>query len=227
MKQHRTIFSTMVLTLALTSAHAADPRLQVAPSPLLNGAQPSQVQPRPSANPRQNIQRTPRTVAGTVQAGNAGLRNDRRRTVKPLTVPIILTPVYRQATITARVYRHVKISELKELFTDLNARAARYESGIDTVSRIQTHCAEKSYSIPDQAAAGCNGNETLNQCMEKLVHHCLETHRPVSITGQSRGPRTLEESRNAARVTAAMAKALSKKLADYARQAEQHANAWK
>jgi len=225
MKHHGAIFFTFILTLSLisVSAHAADPRLQVAPSPLFNGVQPSRIQPRTSTNPRQNIQRNQRTRAGTVHAGNAPPRS-----VKPLTVPIRLTPIYRrQATTMLQVHVFVKRSELEGLFTSMNRDATRYESGIDTVSLIQKHCAEKSYSIPDQTAAGCNGNETLNQCMAKLVHHCLKTYRRSSITGRSRAPRTLEESRIAARRTAVSAKALSKKLADYARQAEQHANTWK
>ncbi len=132
------------------------------------------------------------------------------------------------------MYILVKRSELEELFDALDGAAGSYEKGIDTVAKIQKHCAEKSYSIPDQTAAGCHGNETLDQCMEKLVHHCLETYRPSLPSrdqnfapGHSRAPRTLEESRNAARETATKAKALSEKLADYARQAEQHANAWK
>ncbi|MES9857974.1 MAG: hypothetical protein ABW166_15445 [Sedimenticola sp.] len=94
------------------------------------------------------------------------------------------------------------------------------------MKNIQKHCAEKSYSIPDQTAAGCHGNETLDQCMEKLVHHCLENYRPF-LSGGSLVPRTIKDARIAAKEAAVRAKALSEKLADYARQAEQHVKAWK
>lgn len=38
-------------------------------------------------------------------------------------------------------------------------------------------CPNKNYSVQDQQAAGCKGNDTLDQCMEKLFDHCMAKSR--------------------------------------------------
>lgn len=39
----------------------------------------------------------------------------------------------------------------------------------------QKKCAEKSYSVADQKAAGCLGSDTVDSCAQKLYHHCMQT----------------------------------------------------
>jgi len=35
------------------------------------------------------------------------------------------------------------------------------------------NCLNKSYSVQEQQAAGCAGNDTVNQCMNKLYKYCM------------------------------------------------------
>ncbi|MCW8945240.1 MAG: hypothetical protein OQL27_10740, partial [Sedimenticola sp.] len=121
------------------------------------------------------------------------------------------------------------------------------EMGVATMPEIQKHCANKSYSVQDQMAAGCSGNETLNQCMEKLVKHCMATFStpgisigigggsiagvPIGGSGNTGGvnipPVSVESFRQAAQETATKARSLSHKMNNYAIQAERNANAWR
>lgn len=39
----------------------------------------------------------------------------------------------------------------------------------------QKQCADKSYSVADQKAAGCLGTDTVDACAQKLYHHCMQT----------------------------------------------------
>lgn len=36
-------------------------------------------------------------------------------------------------------------------------------------------CAEKSYNMAEQQAAGCLGSDTVDVCAQKLYHHCMQT----------------------------------------------------
>jgi len=38
------------------------------------------------------------------------------------------------------------------------------------------NCANKSYSVQDQATAGCQGNDTVDQCTDKLLRYCLSRY---------------------------------------------------
>ncbi len=160
--------------------------------------------------------------------------------LKPLQKPIQLAPAVKMRTTTPKLMLPVHFEQLAKQFHDLAGNAQEYEVGVATMPEIQKACAEKSYSVQDQMAAGCNGNETLNQCMEKVVHHCIETYSTsgmswggVSVGGVEIAPGgstptfSTQAFREAAGQTAAQARALSQKLQQYATQAERNAAAWK
>lgn len=157
--------------------------------------------------------------------------------LKPLQKPIRLTPAMQMQmrAKTPRLNLPVRWQQLEQQVNDLAGKAQEYEVGVATMPDIQKQCAEKSYSVQDQQAAGCNGNETLNQCMEKLVHHCVETFSAGGMSwggignapGGSIPSVSTQSFREAAGQTAAKARALSQKLQQYASQAERNAAAWK
>ena len=104
---------------------------------------------------------------------------------------------------------------------------------------IAKACSGKSYSVQDQKAAGCTGNETLNQCMDKLYKHCVETYsvsgisRPIGgvnpLTGSQGNSQTpgfsTKQFQQSAHMTSAEARALSQLLGQYANQVDQNAKA--
>lgn len=162
--------------------------------------------------------------------------------IKPLQKPIRLSPAMQMQmrAKTPRLNLPVHWQQLEQQFNELSGKAQEYEMGVATIPDIQKQCAEKSYSVQDQQAAGCNGNETLNQCMEKLVHHCVESYSSggmswggMNVGGVEVGsggeiPSVSTQSfREAAKQTAAKARAMSQKLQQYASQAERNAAAWK
>jgi hypothetical protein len=160
--------------------------------------------------------------------------------LKPLQKPIKLAPAEKMRVKAPKLALPVHFEQLTNHFQELAGKAQEYEVGVAMMPEIQKACAEKSYSVQDQAAAGCNGNETLNQCMEKLVQHCIETYSAggiswggVSVGGAEVAPGgstpsfSTEAFRQAANQTAVKARALSQKLQQYATQAERNAAAWK
>ena len=156
-------------------------------------------------------------------------------TVKPLQKPMKLTPAVQMRTKAPRVALPIRLQQINQLYNDMAEKASEYEVGTAFMPEIQKECAEKSYSVQDQVAAGCNGNETLNQCMEKLVHHCTETFSTSGISwggfgGVPAGSTptfSTQAFREAAEQTAEKARTLSQKLQMYAVQAERNAAAWK
>jgi hypothetical protein len=158
--------------------------------------------------------------------------------VKPLQRPIQLDPAVKMRTKAPRVMLPVRLEQLDQQFKDMKGIGHEYEVGVAIMPEIQKECAEKSYSVQEQTAAGCSGDETLNQCMEKLVHHCIGTFSTPGMSldwgglgNTSSGvgiPAVSTQSfREAAGQTAAKARALSQKLQQYATQAERNAAAWK
>lgn len=161
--------------------------------------------------------------------------------LKPLQKPIRLAPAVKMRAKAPKLMLPVHLEQLAQQFHDLSAKAQEYEVGVAFMPEIQKACAEKSYSVQDQVAAGCNGNETLNQCMEKLVHHCVATYSTSSglswgsvnapwgeiAPGGSTPTFSAQAFREAASQTATQARSLSQKLQQYATQAERNAAAWK
>lgn len=155
--------------------------------------------------------------------------------LKPLQKPLRLAPTFKMRTKAPKLMLPVHLEQLEQQFNALAGKAQEYEVGVATMPEIQKECAEKSYSVQDQMSAGCSGDETLNQCMEKLVHHCIETFSMPGISWGGIGnipaggtPSFSTESfRESATQTAAKARALSQKLQQYASQADRNAAAWK
>lgn len=155
--------------------------------------------------------------------------------LKPLQKPIRLTPARQMRAKTPRLTLPIHLEQLEQQFNDLAGKAQEYEVGVTAMPQIQKECAEKSYSVQDQMAAGCNGNETLDQCMEKLVGHCVATFSSGGMSWGGIGnipageiPAFSAQSfREAARQSADKATALSQKLQQYANQARHNAAAWK
>lgn len=154
--------------------------------------------------------------------------------LKPLQKSIRLSPAMQVRTKRPRLVLPIQLKQLEQQFNDLASKAQEYEVGVATMPQIQKECAEKSYSVQDQMAAGCNGNETLDQCMEKLVGQCVEGYSSggMSWGGVGNIPAgempvvSAQSFREAARETAAKATALSQKLQQYAGQAMHNSVAW-
>lgn len=54
-------------------------------------------------------------------------------------------------------------------------------------TRVEACCVnEKSFSLQEQQAAGCTGNDTVNICMEKLTTQCIKKGMPASAALRSR-----------------------------------------
>lgn len=168
-----------------------------------------------------------------------------QKSAGPLKGIVKLTPALRMRAKARKIHLTVKLEQLRKQFAQMDRMAQEYEMGVATMPEIQKQCADKSYSIQDQMNAGCNGNETLNQCMEKLVAYCIANFSTPGVAigglsgqkiwgtnvggteGVSIPSVSVESFRQAAKQTAAQAKALSQKLKQYAGQAESNANAWK
>jgi hypothetical protein len=168
-----------------------------------------------------------------------------QKSAGPLKGIVKLTPALRMRAKAHKIHLRVKLEQLRKEFSQMDQMAQEYEMGVATMPEIQKQCADKSYSVKDQMEAGCNGNETLNQCMEKLVDHCVANFSTpgaaiggwsgMNVGGTNVGSTegvsvpsiSVESFRKAAKQTAAQAKALSRKLNQYATQAERNANAWK
>lgn len=206
---------TLMLMLTLTFGgqftHAADLKVKTTQRPRIKSTQPPKLQ------------------------GSAG----------PLKGIVKLTPALRMRAKAKKIRLLVTLEQLRKQFAQMDQMAQEYEMGVATMPEIQKQCADKSYSVQDQMDAGCNGNETLNQCMEKLVAHCMANFSTPGVAiggwsgtnvggtnvGSTEGVSvpsiSVESFRQAAKQTAAQAKALSQKLNLYAGQAERNANAWK
>lgn len=183
------------------------------------------IQPALAADQKLQLKKKPQFSRTSATAAN----------LKPLQKPIRLTPAMQMRTKTPRLSLPIHLEQLEQQFDQLAGIAQGYEAGVAKMPQIQKECAEKSYSVQDQMAAACNGNETLDQCMEKLVGHCVENFSSGGISWGGVGnipggeipPITSQLYREAARETAAKARALSQKLQQYASQAERNAAAWK
>lgn len=113
----------------------------------------------------------------------------------------------------------ITLDGLNQKFTEFSRKASGYEYGAKARSTIATQCASRAYTVQDQEAAGCSGSDTMDQCMDKLYKHCLETS---SNPGPNVSPREFQEK---AKTASAEARALSRMLDRYADHAENTAKA--
>lgn len=132
----------------------------------------------------------------------------------------------------------IKFEQLNQKFTELTGNATLYEGGVSLLPTIAKTCSTKAYTVQDQKAAGCSGNESLNQCMDKLYKYCVATFstnglpmptfpnlpggdKPGGIPGYS-----TKQFKQAAQAAASEARVLSQMLNQYANQADQNAKAF-
>ena len=192
---------------------------------------------------------------GLALGGLAGAEEDKRSTAKPSAPPIKrggapqsegqpsaaplkgeirLTPTGQRGAAAHRLVRQIKFAKVNKQFNELSGNAQLYEMGVSLMPEIAKACAAEVYTVQDQKAAGCTGNETLNQCMDKLYKYCLENWSVAGISlpklpglpsGGSPGYST-KQFKEAAQASAAQARALSQMLNQYANQAEQNAKAF-
>ena len=139
-----------------------------------------------------------------------------------------------------QIVAQVNFNMLNQQYTEFSGNAKKFESGAKTMSGITKECANKAYSVQDQKAAGCTGNDTMNQCMDKLYKHCVKNFSSSGyslpgggynpVTGQKYGGGEIPGFSTAqflqsAQTAAAQARALSQQLGQYANQVEQNAKA--
>ncbi len=56
-------------------------------------------------------------------------------------------------------------------------RTPEYQAAYLPMMNDLKMCPNKNYSVVDQQAAGCEGDDTINQCMEKLFDYCMAKSR--------------------------------------------------
>jgi hypothetical protein len=110
------------------------------------------------------------------------------------------------------------LQNLQQDFNKLATDAKAYELGLVAMPKIASSCSTKSFSVQDQMAAGCTNNETVGQCMDKLLKYCIKTYYGPLGTPASY--------KNKAQLTASDARALSQRLLQYADQAEKNGASW-
>lgn len=138
------------------------------------------------------------------------------------------------------------IDALTKDFNKLSGDAKAYESMAKGIPEMAKQCSAKAYSVQDQAAAGCSASDTVAQCSDKLMKHCLANFKGTSLpggiglpggsvagvpmkgvggsnSGSFRIGFSLQEFQQKAGATAAEARALSQSLSAYASQVEQNA----
>lgn len=110
----------------------------------------------------------------------------------------------------------ITLDGLNQRFTEFSRKATGYEYGATARTRIARQCAGKAYTVQDQRAVGCTGSDTVDQCMDKLYHHCL-------TTTSNPGGRdvTTQEFQASAQAAALEARSLSRMLNQFADQADQ------
>lgn len=168
----------------------------------------------------------------------------------PLQGALRLSPATASAGMARLSVPKTSIDALTQKFNELSGKAKSYESMAKAAPAIAQECAAKSYSIQDQQAAGCLPSDTVAQCSDKLLKHCVESYSkkttlpsfgPSPGQGTSKGgvpyfPGTgsggasigfsTKEFQQTAAAAAADARALSQALNLYASQVEQNAKAF-
>lgn len=144
------------------------------------------------------------------------------------------------------VAMQTSIDALAKGFNQLSGYAKAYEFMAKSIPEMVKQCSAKAYSVQDQAAAGCSAGDTVAQCSDKLLKHCLASFKGTSLpggiglpigslggapygstggstTGSLRVGFSIQDFQKAANAVAAEARALSQALSVYAGQVEQNA----
>jgi hypothetical protein len=165
----------------------------------------------------------------------AGAADTRAPAAVPLKGEIKLKPGSVRATTVRPV--PVKFDQINKQFGALAGNAQTYEAGVGLMPTIHQTCSTKAYSVQDQKAAGCSGNESLDQCTAKLYKHCVATWSGGFSIGTGGSPvpggsggvsvsYSTKKFKDAAQASVAQARALSQMLSQYALQAEQNAKSF-
>lgn len=182
-------------------------------------------------------------LAGVGNQPMQSATSSKPQAVRPLQNQLTISPMVQRRMVSPAEVSLLNMDEIQTQYESLVPPARTYEVGVQTMPAIQRQCAEKNYSVQDQSAAGCVGSETLDQCGEKLVRHCIATYnRPgggslVAIQAGADGTIQMPSAGTtsastqgfieAARQVAQKARSLGETLQRYANQAEQRANRWR
>ena len=131
----------------------------------------------------------------------------------------------------------MSIDTIAKNFNQFSGDAKAFEGMAKAIPEITQQCASKPYSIQEQAKAGCTPTDTVAQCSDKLLKHCLQnfqgTRLPRVRVGSGGAPGhslpttggsnhkigfSLQEFQQTAAAAAAAARTLSQQLAAYANQ---------
>lgn len=180
------------------------------------------------------------SAAGDGRGVATGAMPARQSLAAPLKGELRLTP----ANTSRLILPQQGIDALAKDFNKFSGDAKAFEAMAKAVPGMTQQCASKAYSVQDQAKAGCTASDTVAQCSDKLLKHCLQSYRGRSLPdlGLSGGAAgglglpgagsgnvkigfSLQEIQQTAAAAAAEARALSQQLAAYANQVEQNAKA--
>lgn len=87
-----------------------------------------------------------------------------------------------------------------------------YMQLLGKMKSLSTGCSTRAYSVQDQHAAGCKGNDTVDQCMEKLYDHCMSPSREKMAWG---APKEIEKVNKIVQAAQAYAKYVESMLNTY------------
>jgi hypothetical protein len=157
----------------------------------------------------------------------------------PLKGELHLNPAVTGRLASRVVVPKTNLSALTQRFNELPAKAKDYETIAQFIPEVAKHCSAKPYSIQDQTTSGCTANDTVAQCQNKLLKHCVETFslQPglpgfggvggLGNVNTAPKPATIstKQFKPTGQATAAEARALSQQLILYANQVEHNAKA--
>jgi hypothetical protein len=135
---------------------------------------------------------------------------------------IRLDPRARAVTQWTNLRLPIRLAALQKEFNNLRYPAKYYEGGAKKIPEVARNCANQAYSAQYQTAAGCTEDDTVGQCREKLLKHCVGAwhgHIPAVHDLVS----THEIKLFSAKV-ATKARHLSRQLNRYANEAEKFSN---
>jgi hypothetical protein len=159
----------------------------------------------------------PPSLATAPSGPNGHLRQDGGSS-GPLHGALRLNPTVMQHAPIQQTVLPLGIEGLSQEFHTFSLYAHTYELGVVAMPKITAGCLNKSYSIQDQMTAGCANSDTVGQCMDKLLKHCISTYYgPLGVPASYK---------DKAQRTADAARALSQKLLQYADQAEKAGSSW-
>jgi hypothetical protein len=67
----------------------------------------------------------------------------------------------------------VEFHMVEDAFNKVKSAEGPFRYFLSTFQGYSKDCSIKAYSVQDQQAAGCKGNDTVEQCMEKLYDFCM------------------------------------------------------